>query len=543
MERSVPGKQSSLWVKESLEYHMRLVVTSFEIRILSVLLALICVNLLKGVVKLNVPPQVSYVLYLWLLTSIAYLVIFQRVPFLKRRRVDNVHFSYYFLGVFYSTLLVHFLGGSEWIASFMYIFDLIYANVLLRRKRGAIVTAFIFLCYFSLIALEYKGIIPHHRIIPLLNASYRNIKYVLGTNVIVMGAMFFLVSYSTGLFSKMKDDRENTLLDSKNRFALKSTQLEKIGRTLKKQVAEKQYLKRATMGYIQKKEFELNAAKKNLEEQIDKQRRTQKSMYFMIADLNQMSTELKQAKDNLEQKVKERTDELLEISQKLHRSERLAFMGKLAGSVTHELRNPLAVLKNAIFYLDNKIDKKKDKKISKYIEIVKKQIGMIDSIIEDIMGFAKTKPPKYEETHLADLVNNVLSAMSFPDLIRIRKNFDDVPPIQIDRNLFTHAFMNIINNAIMAMKGNGILTFRIREEDTFIVLEVEDTGGGIPVEEMDLIFEPLYSSKPKGTGLGLPIAKMMIENQEGRIDFTTDPGRGTTFSIYLLKREEDEGED
>lgn len=536
MERRISTKQSNLWLKESLEYHVRLMVTSFEIRILSVLMALICVNLLKSFVKVNVPVQVSYVLYIWLLTSVAYLAIFKRVPFVKRKRIDNIHFSYYFLGVSYSTMLVHFLGGGEWIASFMYIFDMIYANVLLKRRRGAAVTAFIFLCYFSLITLEYKGIIPHYSVMPSWAARYDNIKYVLGTNVIVMGAMFFLISYSTGLFSKMKDDRETTLLDSKNRFALKSTQLEKIGKTLKRQVAEKQYLKRATMGYIQKKEFELDATKKDLEEQIDKQRRTQKSMYFMIADLNQMSADLKEAKDGLEEKVKDRTEELLEISQKLHRSERLAFMGKLAGSVTHELRNPLAVLKNSIFYLDNKIDKSKDKKIPKYIDIMKKQITLIDSIIEDIMGFAKTKPPKYEKTSLEELVNNVLGAMSFPELIRVEKDFKKIPPIQLDRNLFTHAFMNIANNAIMAMKGNGTLTLRIREEGDSVVLEVEDTGSGIPKDERKLIFEPLYSSKPKGTGLGLPIAKMMVENQEGRIEFTTETGKGTVFSIYLPKK-------
>jgi signal transduction histidine kinase len=287
------------------------------------------------------------------------------------------------------------------------------------------------------------------------------------------------------------------------------------------------------MGYIEKKEFELEMAKRDLEEQIEKLRKTQKSMYFMIEDLNEMSAQLKDARDNLEEKVRERTDELLNISRKLHRSERLAFLGKLSGSVTHELRNPLAVLKNAAYYFEKKFVDNKDKKVVKYIDIIKKEITIIDSIIDDIMGFAKTRAPELKENDVRDIADNAISSINIPELVEIKKEYADVPKILVDSDQVMHALMNLANNAIVAMKGNGTLKFRVFAEGNYVIIEVRDTGPGIPPEQRELIFEPLYSSKPKGTGLGLPIAKMMVENQEGKIEFDSELGEGTVFRISL----------
>ena len=511
----------------------KLIFTSFEIRIFSVLVGLICAYLIKNVVAVDLPVQVFYLFYAWLFLIVPYCFLCRTNFCRTRRALENLHMSYYFIGVLFSTALMHYLGGTAWIAFFVYLFDLVYANVLMRRLKGAIVTAYIMACYFTLVFLEYKGIFPHVHIPGLEFTAYNDPRYIISTNIIVMGGIFFLMSYSTGLFAKMKEDREAGLIESLNLIESKSAQLEIVARSLKKQVAENKYLKSATMGYIEKKEFELVSARKEQEEQIDKLRKTQKSMFFMIEDLNEMSAQLKDARDHLEDKVRERTDELLDISQKLHRSERLAFLGKLAGSVTHELRNPLAVLKNAAYFLENRFKDSEDEKIGRYLEIIKKEINIIDSIIEDIMGFAKTKSPSLETVSVAEVVENAISAVNIPGLVEVRKEFPDIPEIPLDSNQLMHALMNIANNAIMAMNGNGKITFRLSEADGQVCIEVEDSGPGIPPDQRALIFEPLYSSKPKGTGLGLPIAKMMIENQDGRIEFDSELGKGTVFRIFL----------
>ena len=526
---------------EELDYQSKLLFTSFEIRIFNILVALVCATIVRYFFGVAVPWQVQFIFYLWLCTSAIYLILFSSGICKTVRRLDSTHFSYYFFGVLYVTTLVHYLGGAGWIAFLFYLFDLVYSNVLMRRSRGAVITIFIAACYFALILLEYNGIIGRYRIFAPIGTGYGSLKYFFATNILVVGSVFFLMSYSTGLFSKMKEDREKDLNRSKNRFAVKSKQLEDITRVLRKEAAENKYLKRAAMGYIEKKEFELETAKKDLEEQIENLRRTQKAMFFMIKDLNEMSVQLKDARDHLEEKVRERTDELLNISRKLHRSERLAFLGKLAGSVTHELRNPLAVLKNAAYFLDKKFQKDKDEKVPKYIDIMKKEITIIDAIIDDIMGFARTKAPDLKETVVKDVVGNAISAINVPDLVEIKTQFEKIPRAYVDSNQIMHAIMNVANNAIMAMNGNGTLTVRVLQKGEYACIEIEDTGSGIPPDQRGLIFEPLYSSKPKGTGLGLPIAKMMIENQDGRIEFQSELGEGTVFRIFLpFKREEKE---
>lgn len=518
---------------EAVDYQSKLLATSFEIRIFNVIACLICIDILKYLTGVRVPIAASVVLYVWLFTSVLFFIPF-RVGMCKTMRVlDNLHFAYYFPGVIFTTIAVFFLGGSHWAAFSLYFFDLVYANVLMTRVRGAIITALVVLSYASVAFLEYAVIFPQQREFLVSLVSRGGVEGFVVASMLVQITLFCLLSFSTGLFSKMKQDREKSLVESKNNYAAKSHQLEEITISLRKNIAENKYLKRAAMGYVEKKEYELTLVKKDLEDQIDKLRKTQKSMFFMIEDLNEMSAQLKETRDHLEDKVRERTDELLSISSKLHRSERLAFLGKLAGSVTHELRNPLAVLKNAAYFLDKKLSENKDEKVNKYMDIVKKELGAIDSIIDDIMGFAKTRAPQFEDTNVRELVENAVSALNVPEFVKVVKEFEDVPNVKIDANQVMHAVMNIANNAIVAMSGNGVLTFRVRENGGYVNIEIGDSGPGIPPDQRDLIFEPLYSSKPKGTGLGLPISKMMIDNQDGKIEFESELGEGTVFKILL----------
>jgi signal transduction histidine kinase len=537
MKPEEPKKANNTTADKTLDYQAKVLSASFEIRIFNALVALIVINVLRKIFCFPVPWEVSTIFYAWLLTCVGYLAFFKSGIFRKIEIVDKMHFSYYFFGISYATLLVHFLGGVEWIAFFIYIFDLVYGNILMKRWKGAVVTAFAVLGYFSLGFLEYKGIVPHHRLLPIEMMAYTNVNYFLGAGVIVVGGVFCLLSFSTGFFARLKEEREKSILDSRKRFEAKSLQLENLAKTLRTKAAENMYMRRAAIGYVEEKEFELDSVKKNLEAHIEKLRKTQRSMFFMIEDLNSMSAQLKNARDHLEDKVRTRTDELLSISKKLHRSERLAFLGKLAGSVTHELRNPLAVLKNAVYYLDKSCKTKKDDKISKYMEILKKEISIIDAIIDDIMGFAKTRSPKIEMINISEVIENAISVLKVPELISVKKDFEKLPKIKGDSNQLMHAIVNIANNAIIAMKGNGTLTLRTNKDKECACIEIADTGPGIPPDQRDLIFEPLYSSKPKGTGLGLPIAKMMVENQDGRIEFISELGEGTAFKIFLpLKR-------
>ncbi|MFA6636903.1 MAG: ATP-binding protein [Candidatus Omnitrophota bacterium] len=518
---------------KSSEYKRKLIVASFRARVLSVFMAFLCAALLDKVLKVSVPPQIVTVLFAWLAISLAYLWIFRSKEFSNERVVDNIHFSYYFPGILLSTFLVHYMGGGEWIAFAIYFFDMIHANMLFKRPRARIVTVGVLFCYFTLISLEYAGILPHYRLIPMFESSYNNFRYVLSTNVLIVGMIFLLITYVTGLFAKIRQDREMDLLMEKEKVEIKAKQLEELSNLLRSREVENELIKSRSSEYIKKKEIELDSVKKDMEEQIDTLRKTQKTMRLMIEDLNDMARELKMTKDSLEEKVRERTEELMEISGKLHRSEKLAFLGKLAGSVTHELRNPMAVIKNAAYFLKTRPKDHGDKKLDEYAGIIGKGIDDMNAIISDVMGFAKADPVKLEKRDMREIVEEAIDCVNFPELIKIKKEFMNVPEVMADAKKLVHAIANITNNAIVAMNGNGQMVFRVFEKEGSVRVEISDTGGGIPEKFQDLIFEPLYSTRPKGTGLGLPIAKMMVEGQNGKISLLSREGVGTTFTISI----------
>ncbi len=527
------------FVEGALEHYRKQLVSSFKTRIVCVSVAFFCIVLLDHVFGITVPGEVLTVLISWLALILFYLAVLARKTVFSDKALNDIHLSYYVPGVLLSTSLVHYLGGAEWIAFAMYFFDLMYSNMLMKKARGFFVTAWILTCYFFLLYAEYNAIIPHHRIIPINEASYDNLNYILTTNVIIVGAIFVLVTFVMGFFSKMRDQRELDLMVAKTRVDLKTRQLEELSDTLRTRVEENDFLRSKAAEYIAEKEAQISSVKSDLEQQIENLRKTQRAMRFMIDDLNELSQELKKVKDHLEEKVKQRTEELLNISSKLHRSERLAFMGKLAGSVTHELRNPMAVIRNAAYFLEAQKGKHNEEKLTEYIGIIGREIRVIDSIIEDIMGFARTDPTELDKVDLREVVDETITSLNIPDLVLVEKELEDVPRVMANSKQLVHAISNIANNAIVAMKGNGSLVFRVLRKEDRVCVEISDTGGGIPDEYRDYIFEPLYSTRPKGTGLGLSIAKMMVEGQKGTIDFTSRKGVGTTFTISMPVKRQD----
>jgi len=528
--------------KENDTMYMRqqaqLLAVSFKVRAFNILAGLVCAVLLRVYAGLDIQKEVFIVCGLWLFISLAYMAVFASGIEIHgdRQRLTNIHFSYYLPGALCATALAYYLAGMEWLGIFVYFFDLIFANMLFTRTRGLFTTAYIALCYLGMIYLEKEGMLPHFRVSPKGPVPPAGKAELAKINLFITCAIFFLVSYGSGFFARLREAKEKDVLASNERFGRKVRQFEKITGQLRKQISENRYMKDVAADYIAEKERELETVRKDLEGQVEKLRKTQKSMFFMIEDLNDMSAQLKDARDHLEEKVRERTDELLAVNRKLQRTERLAFLGKLASGVTHELRNPIAVIKNAIYFLEKKFKKEDAPKIIRYMEIIKKEIVVIDTIIDDIMGFARARIPQLRESDLREIVENVILTLNIPEGIRVEKDFGDIPEIEADSAQLMHAVTNIANNAIMAMKGEGVLTFRVFRKGGDVCIEVEDTGPGIPQEDQELIFEALYTSKPKGTGLGLPISKMMVESQDGTIELRSGTSKGTIFRISMPER-------
>ncbi len=231
-------------------------------------------------------------------------------------------------------------------------------------------------------------------------------------------------------------------------------------------------------------------------------------------------------------------EELREAQEQLIRSEKLAAIGQLAGGVGHELRNPLGAIKNAVYYIKGKVAKselaQKESRVMEFLDIADDEISSANKIISDLLGFSRVGKPAVSPARIEKVIEGALSYTTIPENIELTKKLDaSLPEVEIDTDQIRQALVNIIINAAQAMPDGGKLTISSRERDKFLEVEVTDTGSGIPQEVMDKIFDPLFTTRAKGIGLGLAVCKAIIDRHEGHIEVKSKVGKGTTFTIKL----------
>lgn len=225
---------------------------------------------------------------------------------------------------------------------------------------------------------------------------------------------------------------------------------------------------------------------------------------------------------------------LQEAQDKLIKTERLATMGSLAGSIGHELRNPLSVIRNVAYFLRTKL-KEKDEKILKHIDVLEHEVIEADRIINNILGFARTKELTPKEIDINWLIKNVLYANPLPKNISITTQLSaDLPRIIGDESQLTQVFINLTSNAQDAMEtSGGNLSVKTQLTEDSVEVEFADSGCGISAENLKKIFNPLFSTKQRGVGFGLAICKSFVEAHKGTIDITSQLNKGTTVTIKL----------
>ncbi len=230
---------------------------------------------------------------------------------------------------------------------------------------------------------------------------------------------------------------------------------------------------------------------------------------------------------------KEADKELKESQEQLMRQEKLAVIGRLASSIGHELRNPLGVISNSVYYLNMKL-KDTDEKVTKYLNILEGEVQRSNRIISHLLDFAKIKSLSLEEVDVNKIVKDVLENIKLPNNIILEKYLDvELPKIQLDASQIQQAFQNIILNAVEAMPRGGNLEIKTLASENIVEIIVKDTGIGIPKDNIHKLFEPLFTTKVKGIGLGLSIVKEIIEKHKGKIEAESKVDKGTTFTIKL----------
>lgn len=240
---------------------------------------------------------------------------------------------------------------------------------------------------------------------------------------------------------------------------------------------------------------------------------------------------------HLEDMVAERTSELQSAQQMLVRSEKLASIGRLAASIAHEINNPLQPIH---LHLDHMIEDAQDGEPVDINAIgsILENIERIKRIVEQLLDYTgqRTSSAVVQFLDLYRIIESVISLnrkMFEQKQIGIQTHLQTLPSVFGNKDQLEQVFMNLTLNAYAAMEAGGTLTIRAWASDNYVTIQFQDTGCGIPPEQIDSIFDPFFSTKPNGTGLGLFVSYGIIQNHNGSIEVHSTVNQGTTFTISL----------
>jgi signal transduction histidine kinase len=254
-----------------------------------------------------------------------------------------------------------------------------------------------------------------------------------------------------------------------------------------------------------------------------------------------MAQSIRASHDTLEHSIGARTAELSEALERLRdaqdellRKERLATLGQLSSSIAHELRNPLGVMTNALYYLDSVLADAPPK-VRDHIGRLRNQVRLSESIITGLLDFTRTSVAQPKVVPLRQLIDEQLARVEAPTGVHVERNLPpDLPDLVVDPVQVGQVLFNLLTNAVQAMEaGGGTLTLRARRHGDRVRIDVADTGPGIPAEQLEKIFEPLFTTKARGIGLGLSVSRTLVTANGGTLTASNQPGGGAVLSMEL----------
>ena len=236
------------------------------------------------------------------------------------------------------------------------------------------------------------------------------------------------------------------------------------------------------------------------------------------------------------QQLRESRDEIERLHRtQISRAEHLATLGELAAGLAHEIRNPLAGIAGVIEIVGR--DLPTTSPARGVVKDVRLEIAQINRILTDLLETARPRAPEMRASDLNTTIEHAImlvrqQVISKPITIELQK-FPDLPEVEHDSDQIHQVLLNLLLNAVQAIEVKGSVAVEIASHDHFAVVTVTDNGRGIPPEILPNIFRPFFTTKGNGTGLGLSLARRIVEEHRGRIEVSSDPRRGTTFRVFL----------
>ena len=254
----------------------------------------------------------------------------------------------------------------------------------------------------------------------------------------------------------------------------------------------------------------------------------------------QIEEELEKHRNNLEQLVLERTQELEKTQQKLVRQERLATVGQMTATVSHELRNPLGAMRTAVAIIKRLVTDEKSR-IKESAKIIDRSVMRCDKVINDLLAFTRIQKPDLKPIVVDDWINDILTEFNFPNGIRLCPNLLSRKEVMIDPEQLRRAVLNLLDNACDSMVDNNaeaqtsghVLTVSTVADNKRLEIIIQDTGSGISPDNLSKVEEPLFSTKSFGVGLGLPTVKQIMEKHHGGLEIANNADLGTIVRMWL----------
>lgn len=251
--------------------------------------------------------------------------------------------------------------------------------------------------------------------------------------------------------------------------------------------------------------------------------------------------DLKKANEKLRSEIKVRikkNQELLNLRNQLGKHERFASVGQVSSNIAHEIRNPMAAIRNSVYFLRKSLSS--SEKSKEHLDIIDQQLSETDQVIEGLLNITKGKALEISECELIDLCHDAIEVLDMTKEINFSYNSKpDNLKLFVDKLLFRQILSNIFINSIQSTTSETQIEIKVFAErvDGFVDISIIDNGTGIPAKSLSRIFEPLYTSKKDGFGLGLPLCLEFLERHRGTIKIKDTSAKGTTVHIRIPHQE------